>query len=149
MVGAKLTTFKPFRELLSINDWGVGLYCLALVALHRNNYPLARQRFTDVFDLVRKIFDEKISAADLLTGLAAVAAGMKQFKRAARLSGAAQAILETTEYRFPPFDRAEFDRHILVARDQLGEVEFEALAAEAHTMTMEQAITFALEKSGG
>ena len=132
---------------LKINR-GYNLYSLGMLALHRNNYPLAMQLFTDSFNSARG-FAEKISACDLLTGSTAVAAGTNQPERAAKLYGAAQAILETTDYSFPTFDRAEFDRHIQIARDQLGEARFEALAAEGRAMTMEQAVAYALEDSGG
>jgi hypothetical protein len=33
--------------------------------------------------------------------------------------------------------------------DQLGQAKFESFTAEGHTMTMEQAIVFAIEKSDG
>jgi predicted ATPase/transcriptional regulator with XRE-family HTH domain len=120
-------------------------YYLGLLALHRNDYLLARQYFIDYFNLARTIYAGGIDACDLCTGLAAVAAGTNQPKRAARLYGAAQALFESTDYQIPPFDLAEFDRHIQIARDQLGEATFEALAAEGHAMTMEQAIVYALE----
>jgi hypothetical protein len=55
------------------------------------------------------------------------------------LHGAAQAILETTDYRFPPFNRAELDRHIHIAREQLGEERFEAIAAAGRALSLEQA----------
>jgi len=48
-------------------------------------------------------------------------------------------------FRPLPFERAEFDRHIQIVREQLGEAKFEELAAEGHAMTMEQAIACALE----
>jgi hypothetical protein len=81
--------------------------------------------------------------------LAAVAAGTNQPELAAKLYGAAQSILETTDYRFSRFDQAEFDRHLQIAREQLGGERFEALATEGHAMTMEQAIEYALELSTG
>ena len=129
-------------------DWALALYFLGLVALHRDDYALAAQHFTGYFELARTIY-EKISACDLLTGLAAVAGGTNQPERAAKLRGAAQALFATTDYRFPPFDRAEFDRHIQIARDQLGEAAFEAIAAEGRAMTLEQAIAYTLEESNG
>jgi hypothetical protein len=46
-----------------------------------------------------------------------------------------------------PFDRAEFDGHIQIASEQLGDARFEAEVAEGHAMTMEHAIQFALELS--
>ena len=128
-----------------LNDWGVGSYSLGLIALHRNDYLLARQRLIDNFGLEWKTFDEKISASDLLIGSASIAAGTKQPERAAKLFGALQAILEMTDYHFSPLDYAELDRHIQIARNQLGDVKFEALAAEGRAMTMEQAIAYALK----
>jgi len=70
---------------------------------------------------------------------------LNQPKRAAKLYGAAQTILETIDYQIPLFDRVEFDRHIQIVRDQIGETEFEALATEGRAMTTEQAIAYALE----
>ena len=122
------------------------LQCLVLIALHLNDYSSASQRLIDYYNLAVKI-DEKISACGLFTGFAAVASGTNQFERAARLSGAAQAILETTSFRYEPIDRAEFERHIQIARDQLGETAFEGFAAEGRAMTMEQAIVYALEEN--
>ncbi|MGZ9222732.1 MAG: tetratricopeptide repeat protein [Anaerolineales bacterium] len=124
------------------------IYSLGMLALHRNQYPMAVRHFTDYFNIARGSF-EKISACDFLTGFAAISTGMNQPERAAKLYGAAQALFETTDYRIPPFDRAEFDRRIQMARDQLGEAAFEALAAEGRAMTLEQAIAYALEDSDG
>jgi len=121
------------------------LQCLLMIALHLNNYPLASQRIMDFYNLGNRV-DEKISACGLFIGFAAVASGTKQFERAARLSGAAQAVLETINFRFEPIDRAEFERHIQIARDQLGKTAFEGFAAEGRAMTMEQAIAYALEE---
>ncbi len=130
------------REYDLKRDSSNNLFSLGLLALHRNNYRLARRHFTDAFDLAWPIFG-RMSACDLLTGLAAVAARTKQPQRAAKLSGAAQALFETTDYRIPPFDRAEFDRHIYIAREQLGEAAFEEFVTEGYAMTLEQAIEYA------
>lgn len=123
---------------------GYNLYVLGLLALHRNNYPLAMRFFANYLNTARASV-EKISACVLLTGSAAVASGMNQPERSARLCGAAQAIFETTNHYISPFDRAEFDRHIQIARDQLGDTKFEALASQGRAMTMEQAVAYALE----
>ena len=52
-------------------------------------------------------------------------------------------------FRYDPKDRAEFDRHIQMARDQLGNARFESLVAEGRAMAMEQAIAYALEEPSG
>jgi hypothetical protein len=59
----------------------------------------------------------------------------------------AQAILEMTSFRYESIDHAEIDRHIQIAREQLGEERFEALSAEGRAMSIEQAIDYALELS--
>lgn len=65
--------------------------------------------------------------------------------RAARLSGAAMALSHTLNRPIPPFDRAEFDRHIGIARRQLGGVAFQALQSEGQAMTPTQAVDYAIE----
>ncbi|HLF26359.1 MAG TPA: tetratricopeptide repeat protein [Anaerolineae bacterium] len=126
------------------SDIEISLYLLGILALHQNDYSLARKRFTDWFASALVLFDKTMIANDLLNGLAAVSAGTNQPERAAKLSGAAQAFLENTDLRLDSVDYAEFDRHIQIARKQLGEATFEALQAEGRAMTLEQAVAYAL-----
>jgi hypothetical protein len=119
------------------------LYFFGLLALHRNDYASAITRFRDYFDFDRAL-KEKISVCRLLTGMSAVAGGTNQSERCAKLFGAAQAAIDrTSDFQMDPFDRAEFDRHVQIARGQLGNARFEALASEGRTMSMEQAIELA------
>lgn len=125
-------------------DIGVNLYNLGLLALQQNDYSKALRYFTESFAVVRTT-NEKISARDFLIALAAVASGINQPERAARLFGAAQALFDATDNLFSPFDRAELDRHIQIAREQLGGVGFDMLVNEGRAMRMEQAIAYALD----
>jgi predicted ATPase/DNA-binding XRE family transcriptional regulator len=124
------------KDLISL------LYLLAMVALHRNDYSLARQRFIDYFDLAHNVF-EKTSAGDLFSGMAAVAAGTHQFEVCAKLSGAAQRILDQEDYQLA-HEKNEFNRHIFIARQQMGETAFETFAAQGYALPTEDAIAFAL-----
>ncbi len=128
-------------------DGDSNLYFLGIVALHRSRYLQARQLFIDYFHSTRGSTD-KLSAYDFLTGMAAVAAGATHPERAARLSGAAEGVIVAIDYRIPPFDRAEFDRYIQTAREQLGDAKFAALASEGRALTMEEAVAYALEEHG-
>jgi len=123
------------------------LYLFGMLALHQNRYSSAAQRFMDYFDFDR-VHEEKVSLCRFLTAMSSVAAGTGDSERCARLFGAAQVAMNSfPDFRMDPFDRAEFDRHIQIAREQLGGVAFEGLAAEGRALSLEQAIDFALEKS--
>ncbi len=121
-------------------------YTSGLLALYCNNYALAARRFTHQLNLMRQP-DRQGNTGSLLLGLAAVAAGMNGPEHAARLCGAAQARFESTPDQVPPLDRAEFDRHIQIACEQLGEEHFKVRQAEGRAMTLQQAIELALSEN--
>jgi predicted ATPase/DNA-binding XRE family transcriptional regulator len=131
------------REYDLKDDMSKNLFYLGLLALHHNDYELAAWYFIHNYRSLHTV-NEKKSECDLLTGMAAVAAGTNQPERAAKLSGATQAILKTMDLPYQPYDRAEFDRHMFIARDQLGEAIYEALAKEGYAMSPEQAVSFTL-----
>ncbi len=124
-------------------DRGV-LFFLSMLSLHQNDFLVASQGFINLYKYA-EARDKKRDVLNLLSGLAAIAGATNQFERSAKLSGAAQAILDETGYKYRPFLRAIFDRHIQVARDGLGQTAFEAFASEGRAMTMDQAVTYALE----
>lgn len=117
---------------------------MGIVALHQNDYGTARQHFIDYFTMTRKPA-EKIHVCDFLIGSATITAGMNQSDRAAKLYRVAQALLKRTGYKIQPFDEIEFDRHLQIARNQLGDARFEALAAQGGAMTMEWTIAYVLD----
>ena len=65
-----------------------------------------------------------------MDGLGAVAAGRGEPELAARLAGAAEALLDETGAKLEPLDRDFRDRYRAAARASLGEARFEALLAE-------------------
>lgn len=121
-------------------------HMLGFVALYQNDYQLAEQYFRDYYN-IRRHFHKIWPVIDFLNGLAAVAAGCKQFERAAKLYGAAQALFSSFDLPDNSYDRVESDKLIQIARAQLGEATFEALASEGRAMTMERAIDYALERT--
>jgi len=130
----------------SLNDGRANaFFSLGFVALHRTNYLLAARYFWDAYNIGRTI-QKRGSTIDIINAFAAVSAGMEQFERAARLYGAAQALMEMSNFPDMSHDRVEANSLIQIAREQLGEATFEALAAEGRAMTMEQAVAYALEE---
>jgi tetratricopeptide (TPR) repeat protein len=80
-----------------------------------------------------------------LEGLAGVAAAQEQPERAARLFGAAEALREVIGEPLAPAYRAAHERDVAAVRALLGDATFEAAWAEGRSMTLEQAIAYALE----
>jgi tetratricopeptide (TPR) repeat protein len=131
------------RDLGLKEQIAFNLYLYGLLALHRNEYPAAIKHFTEYFEFHRAV-DEKISHYRFLTGMSAVAGEMLQPKHSAKLFGAAQSVVDSMSgYRMNLFDRAEFDRHIQIARGELGNEIFERVSNEGRGLTTEQAIALA------
>ncbi len=69
-------------------------------------------------------------------------------EHSARLSGAAESLLETVRtavYKYNQPDRWLYERTISATRSRLGDAAFEAARAEGRSMTFEQAVAYALE----
>jgi tetratricopeptide (TPR) repeat protein len=134
----------------SLGDDFIPQFYLGCVMLHRGDYGVAKRWFLESIKNCQRtglqLWGAQLSIGDGLVGLAAVAAGLKQYGRAAKLAGAGQAIFDAVVYKAPPSDRIEIDPQLQITREQLGEERFEALAAEGRAMTMEQAIADALEE---
>jgi len=136
------------REYSVKEGYSGAFFSLGLVALHRSDYMLAARYFKDAYNIGRTLH-VTWSAVDFLGGLAAIAAGMNQFERAAKLHGAAKALFNRFDLPDMSYDRVESDSLLQIARNQLGDEKFEALSAEGRAMTVEQAIAYAFEKSDG
>ena len=91
---------------------------------------------------------EESNVAYCLQGLATSAASEGRLARAARLWGAAEALLEKIEaaaYIYAP-DRSVYQDQVSAARVQLDEVAWQAAWAEGRAMPREQAIEYALSE---
>jgi tetratricopeptide (TPR) repeat protein len=119
------------------------LYLSALLALQRDDFGLAYRRFSDFYVNTLAI-QEPANLQIFFLGLAAVAAGDNQPERAAKLCGAAQMMIKTAGIQIPTSEQAEFERHLQIARKQLGEEIFAVLQTEGSAMSVEQAIALAL-----
>jgi hypothetical protein len=92
---------------------------------------------------VRTLGDQRV-IAHCLVGLAAVAALATQPHRAARLWGAAEALLETLGAHLELADQPPGRRGADRARADLGPALFEDFAAEGRAMSLEQVFEYAL-----
>jgi DNA-binding CsgD family transcriptional regulator len=79
-----------------------------------------------------------------LEGLACVAGAEGEAVRAARLFGAAEALMEAMRYRLVPQERAVLEPYRASVRSRLGEAAWEEALAEGGALGLDRAIEYAL-----
>lgn len=137
-----------FREVDDIQGTSVALYTLAVVVQASSEHERAKGLFEEGLSLSSEAGDKTI-VAHCLDGLAATAASEGGSERAARLWGAAEALLETTEVTAYPYtpDPSLYRSHVSSARARLGEEMFEAAWSEGRAMSAGQAAEYAWQRS--
>ena len=93
-----------------------------------------------------KIRGDKRTLLMSLEGLACVAGAEGEGLRAARLFGAAEALMEAIGYRLVPQERAVLEPYRASVRSQLGEAASEQAVAEGGAMGLDQATAYALSE---
>ncbi len=125
----------------------VALYNLAQVSLARRDYDGAAAIFKEGITLSEQMRDQA-NLAYFLEGLAVVAGKREEAERSARLSGAAEGLLEAVGaavYNYYQPDRSLYERTMSATRSRLGDVAFEEAWAEGRKMTFEQAVEYVLK----
>lgn len=135
------------RELGDQRGVAISLFNLGYVAQGQGDRQQASDFFTESLAFFQQLGSTR-GIVDCLAALAGLAGAVKQPERAARLFGAAEALHETIQAglaaSYP--DRVEYDRSMAAVRSQLNEDVFSAIRAEGRTMTLEQAVKYALSK---
>jgi hypothetical protein len=138
------------RELGNKITIAMLLHNLGYVALSQGEGFRAAALFKESLTLYRE-WDGQSGIAECLAGLAAAAAAEAEgeplvAERAARLFGAAEALLEARGISLVAADKAEYGRYVAVVRSQLDEAALAAAWAEGRAMAAggwEQAIGYA------
>jgi DNA-binding CsgD family transcriptional regulator len=107
----------------------------------------AKVQFEENLTLSKQL-DDKGTIAWSLEGLACVAGSNGEALRAARLFGAAEALMEATGFWLPPKECAMLEPYRASVRSRLGEAGWDEALAEGRTMSMEAAIEYALSEEG-
>ena len=121
----------------SLMVWGV-------VAKKEGDYGRARTMVVEGLTLVGEL-GNKFFIALCLEFLAGIDQIQKQPERAARLYGVVEALRQDIGTPIPPVDRDDYDRSVAAVRAELGEEAFAAAWAEGRTMTIEDAVKYALK----
>jgi tetratricopeptide (TPR) repeat protein len=141
-----------FEERLAIcreqgDEHGIAesLWYLGMTAHGQGDCVAARALLEEGLAMFRDL-GTKQEIAESLEALAAVAVAQAQPERAARLFGATAGLCDAMGAPLPPVTRAERDRSVAAARTALDEEGFAAAWAEGRAMTLDAAVTFALEE---
>jgi len=97
--------------------------------------------------LVWQKLGHRAAIAHQLESFAFVAKALAQAPRAARLFGAAEALREKIGIPMNPQEHDEYEREVAGLHVQMDEGSFASSWAEGRNMTMEQAISYAIDKS--
>jgi non-specific serine/threonine protein kinase len=128
------------------NTWGLGnaLHNLGHVLLRTGSPEHAEVLFAEslvYFRAVRGVHGMLFC----LAGLAGAAARRGQLQRAARMFGAADALLQAAELSWQPVDRVEYDRNLTIVREGTTQTVFNEAWSAGRSMTLDEAIDYALD----
>jgi predicted ATPase/DNA-binding CsgD family transcriptional regulator len=123
----------------------IALYTLAGVAQAARDYERARVLFEEGLTVSAELGNEA-AIVHCLEGLASVAGAEGQNTHAARLWGAAEALLEKIEAVYTYVPNQSLHRSQLATRSLVDEEAWEAAWTEGRRMTAEQAVEYALEQ---
>jgi predicted ATPase/class 3 adenylate cyclase/Tfp pilus assembly protein PilF len=133
-----------FRELGARGDVAFGLCNLGWIVLFQNDLGRASAIYKESLTLAWDTGMNSIVQGSL-EGFACLAGAKGEVERAARLWGAAQALHETKGIPRDPDFLAEADARILHVRTGLGEEAWEEAWRKGRAMTLEEAVSYALE----
>jgi non-specific serine/threonine protein kinase len=133
------------REAGSTEQIADAIINLGLVAYQQGDYGRAATLHQDSLRMSRAQ-GNKLRVVEGLAGLAAAVQAQEKPVRAARLFGAAEALREAIGSPLTPYERAVHDQAVQAVRTTLGEEGFTATWAEGRALSLEQAISLALER---
>jgi DNA-binding CsgD family transcriptional regulator len=127
-----------FQEIDAKWHLAFSMNVLGRVEVQRDDLSAARRSFQESLALTEALGDTLLASFDL-EGLADVAASQGEFRWAAQLWGAAEALREASAVPLPPVDRTTYEQAVHAARAQLGAPAFATAWQEGRTMTPGQA----------
>jgi len=133
------------REMGDLRGMATALKSLGDVAIARADYQDAARQFKRAITMYQQV-KLQLGMATCCEGLATVALADGQPGRAARLLGAVEAVIERIGATLHWGARARFDHNRAAARAGLDERTFVEAWAEGRTMTLDQAIAYALDE---
>jgi predicted ATPase len=140
-------SLASFRVLGARGEVAWSLGSLGWAALFRKDFEQAETLFQESLALNREL-ERKPDSASCLEDLACVASARGEATRAAQLWGAAEALHQATGYPQDPISHAEMEPYLASARSQIHETVWAKAWEEGQAMTLEEAISYALQEHG-
>jgi predicted ATPase/DNA-binding CsgD family transcriptional regulator len=119
---------------------------LSFISYHRAQYLPAAQFAKRALRIYREMGNEYGMVTNLAV-LAGPAAALGASRRAARLLGASQALLEKYGVQHQPSDTPEIQPYITAVQSQLSEQDLQAAWQAGSAMTLQEAIDYALDET--
>jgi predicted ATPase/class 3 adenylate cyclase len=119
---------------------------LAHIERYEGHYEKAEAMYRETLPEWQRI-GHRAAIAHQLECLATIAKVREQGPRAARLFGAAEALRDRINIPMTPLERREYEDELANLRAGMDHDAFDAAWAEGRAMSMEQAISYALEKA--
>jgi non-specific serine/threonine protein kinase len=116
---------------------------LSMVERRLGNLDQAAHLSLDALRITRDGADE-MAIPWILNGLAAVTAAQGRAERAAKLLAIAECLLERAGGEWPPDEREQHDGALATVSEAISAAQLEASRSEARTMTVADAVEFAL-----
>jgi len=116
---------------------------LSMVERQLGNLDEAERLARETLVIGRRIGDE-FTKPFAIAGLAAIATERRDGERAARLLGAAEAMMEAQKMEWPPDERPHYEHMLATLPKMMGAAEFERARAAGREMSSVDAVTFAL-----
>jgi non-specific serine/threonine protein kinase len=117
---------------------------LSSIAMHRGDYVKAEILLRESLEMYIDMELEHGIGYDLAL-LSGPLAMQGRSKQAAVLLGASESILQTLGVKIQPADQIEIDRNLIAIHEQLDESSVEEAFAEGREMSIEEAVSFALD----
>jgi predicted ATPase len=112
---------------------------LGCVALHEGDAQKAETQFNESLSVFRKLGNKR-GIAECLASLAGLNAAFGRSQSAARLLGAAEAMLESIGGAWWPADRGEINATRAALQASLGEADYRAESTAGRAMTLDQVL---------
>jgi predicted ATPase/DNA-binding CsgD family transcriptional regulator len=129
-----------YRELGHRFAAATVLHNLGYVAQHQGDLPRAMTCFAEALEQ-HLHHGNRTNVAHCLGGIAGIAAHLGRPRLAAKLFGAAAAMMETMGVDVWPIDRPDYERNLEAARRQLGAAAFETAWQEGQRAPFDEIVT--------